>query len=68
MFELGTKEIIIVAAVALFVFGGKKIPELTKGLTDSVRNIRGALSDDVESEEDTPVKSKSKPNAKKKKK
>ena len=45
MFNLGTKEIIIVAVVIVFLFGSKKIPELTKGIADAVRHVRGAFDD-----------------------
>ena len=48
MFNIGTKEIIIIAAVAILLFGGKKIPELTKGVADSIRHVRGAFKDDGE--------------------
>ncbi|HJD53642.1 MAG TPA: twin-arginine translocase TatA/TatE family subunit, partial [Candidatus Avibacteroides avistercoris] len=32
MFGLGTGEIILIVIVVLLLFGGKKIPELMKGL------------------------------------
>ena len=48
MFNIGTKEIIILAAVVLVLFGGKKIPELTKGIVDSVKQIGGAFKDEDE--------------------
>ncbi len=47
MFGLGTKEIIIIAAVIVLLFGSKKIPELTKGIADAIKHIRKAFSDDV---------------------
>ena len=37
--NLGTGEIIIIALVVLLLFGGKKIPELMKGLGKGVRNF-----------------------------
>ena len=46
MFNIGTKEIIIIAVVIVLLFGGKKIPELTKGIVDSVKQIGGAFKDD----------------------
>ena len=45
MFGLGTKEIIIIAAVAILLFGAKKIPELAKSIVDSIKYIRGAFKD-----------------------
>ena len=38
--NLGTGEIIIIALVVLLLFGGKKIPELMKGLGKGVRNFK----------------------------
>lgn len=51
MFGLGTKEIIIIAIVLVLLFGSKKIPELTKGIVDAIKHLRGAFKD----EETTPV-------------
>jgi sec-independent protein translocase protein TatA len=43
--SIGTKEIIIIAVIFILLFGAKKIPELSKGLVDSIRHIRGAFKD-----------------------
>ncbi len=45
MFGLGTKEIIIVAAIVVLLFGAKKVPELAKGIGEAVRHIRGGFKD-----------------------
>ncbi len=45
MLGLGTKEIIIIAILALLLFGPKKIPELTKSLGDAIRHLLGAFKD-----------------------
>ncbi|WP_165021250.1 MULTISPECIES: twin-arginine translocase TatA/TatE family subunit [unclassified Dysgonomonas] len=48
--NLGTGEIIIIAIVVLLLFGGKKIPELMKGLGKGVRNFKDGvkgLEDDI---------------------
>ena len=37
---LGTGEIIIIAFAILLLFGGKKIPELMKGIGKGVKNFR----------------------------
>ena len=60
MFNIGTKEIIIIAVVVLLLFGGKKIPELTKGVVDSVKQITGAFKDEDETpkKDDEPKKKK----------
>lgn len=57
MFDLGTKEIIIIAVLIILLFGGRKIPELTKGIADSIRHIRGTFNDD---EDEKPASTKKK--------
>ena len=37
---LGTPEIIIIAFAILLIFGGKKIPELMKGIGKGVKNFK----------------------------
>lgn len=51
MFGLGTKEIIIIAAIIVLLFGAKKVPELAKGIGQAVRHIRGGFKDDVDGED-----------------
>ena len=46
---LGTWEIILIALVILLIFGGKKIPELMKGIGKGMRSFR----EGVEGKEDT---------------
>ncbi|MCK9342899.1 MAG: twin-arginine translocase TatA/TatE family subunit [Massilibacteroides sp.] len=48
--NLGTGEIIIIAIVVLLLFGGKKIPELMKGIGKGVKNFKDGvkgLEDDI---------------------
>ena len=40
---IGTKEIIIVLAVALLIFGGKKLPELARGLARGLRTFKDEM-------------------------
>ncbi len=42
--SLGPGEIILIAMVVLLLFGGKKIPELMKGLGQGVREFNKAKS------------------------
>lgn len=47
---LGTPEIIIIAFAILLLFGGKKIPELMKGIGKGVRNFKEGvkgIEDDI---------------------
>jgi sec-independent protein translocase protein TatA len=53
-FNLGTGEIIIIAIVVLLMFGGKKIPELMKGIGKGVRNFKEGvkgIEDDIKLDE-----------------
>jgi TatA/E family protein of Tat protein translocase len=43
MYGLGTKEIIIIAFIAVLLFGSKKIPELAKSIVDSIKHIKDAF-------------------------
>ena len=46
MGRLGTTEIILIVAVILLIFGGKKIPELMKGLGSGIKEFKNAAKDD----------------------
>ncbi|HKM30592.1 MAG: twin-arginine translocase TatA/TatE family subunit [Bacteroidales bacterium] len=40
---VGATEIIIIALVILLLFGGKKVPELMKGLGKGVKNFKDGM-------------------------
>lgn len=42
MFGLGTTEIILIFGVVLLIFGGKKLPEVARGLGRAMREFRKA--------------------------
>ena len=42
---LGTPEIIIIALVVLLLFGGKKIPELMKGIGKGVKSFKQGMNE-----------------------
>jgi sec-independent protein translocase protein TatA len=52
--NLGTGEIIIIALVVLLLFGGKKIPELMKGLGKGVKSFKDGLNEVEKQIEETP--------------
>ena len=45
LFSLGAPEIILIALVVLLIFGGKKIPELMRGLGKGVTSFKKGLKD-----------------------
>ena len=45
---LGFPEILIIALVAILLFGGKKVGDLGKGLGEGIRNFKSALKGDDE--------------------
>ena len=49
---IGTWEIIIIALVVLLLVGGKKIPELMRGLGKGVKSFKSGLKEEDEPEED----------------
>ncbi|PKL82918.1 MAG: twin-arginine translocase TatA/TatE family subunit [Ignavibacteriae bacterium HGW-Ignavibacteriae-3] len=46
MGNLGPTEIILIVLVLLLLFGGKKIPELMKGLGDGIRQFKKGMSEE----------------------
>ena len=60
MFGLGGTEILVIALVVLLLFGGKKIPELMKGLGTGVKSFKDGMkgvTDIDEEKEEKEVKS-----------
>ena len=54
--EIGMPQILLILAIVLLLFGGKKIPELMKGLGSGVKEFKKAAKDDTsetKKEEDT---------------
>ena len=47
----GGMEWILIAFVVLLLFGGKKIPELAKGLGSGIKNFKKAVKDDDDTQD-----------------
>ena len=47
---IGGGEIVIIAIVVLLLFGGKKIPELMRGLGKGVRSFKDGMNDNADGE------------------
>lgn len=52
MFGLGFQELLVILAIILVLFGGKKLPELSKSIGQSIKDIRkGFTEEDKEKSE-----------------
>ena len=45
LFGIGMQEILVLAFVVLLLFGGKKIPELMKGLGKGVKSFKEGMNE-----------------------
>lgn len=55
---LGMSEVLVIALVVLLFFGGKKIPELMRGLGKGVRSFKEGMNNMEKEIEEEPVKKK----------
>ena len=46
MGRFGVTEILVILALVLLLFGGKKIPELMKGIGSGIKEFKNAAKDD----------------------
>ncbi len=44
--SIGLPELLVILVVAVFLFGGKKIPDLAKGLGEGIKNFKHALKEE----------------------
>lgn len=43
-------QVVVIVLIVLLLFGGKKIPELAKGMGSGIKNFKKALKEDEEEE------------------
>ena len=48
MGSIGFPELLMILLIALLVFGGKRLPEMARGLGAGIRDFKRALQDDTE--------------------
>jgi len=44
--NLGPMELVHILGVALLLFGGRKLPELAKGMGEGIKNFKNALKEE----------------------
>lgn len=49
---LGLPELLIVLAIVVLIFGANRLPQLGKGLGQSIRNFKGGLREGEKEEKD----------------
>lgn len=54
--SLGFWEIMLILVVIAFLFGGKKLPELGRGLGEGIRNFKRAISREKEGEKKKDIR------------
>ncbi len=50
---IGATEVILIVAVILLIFGGKKIPELMRGLGQGIKEFKNAKEGKTEEKDDS---------------
>lgn len=51
---IGTSELLLIAALVLLLFGGKKLPEMMKGLGQGVRSFKDGMKEISDPDNDEP--------------
>lgn len=54
--NIGFQEILVLALIVLLLFGGKKIPELMKGLGKGVKSFKDGVNGKLDDEQEEPKK------------
>lgn len=58
MGPIGIPELVLVFVILLLIFGGRKIPELARGLGTGIRNFKESLQGESQSEDQDEKKDK----------
>jgi len=52
MFGLGAQELLLILLIALFFFGGEKLPDIAKGLGQGLREFKRASEERIDNEDE----------------
>ena len=52
MFGLGAQELVLILLIALFFFGGEKLPDIAKGLGQGLREFKRASEGKTDNEDE----------------
>ena len=50
---IGSTELLLISGIALLLFGGKKLPEMMRGLGEGVREFKKGVNDAKETDENS---------------
>lgn len=55
---VGTPELLIILVIILLLFGGSKLPQLSRSIGSSIKELRKGIDDGVNSNDESPEKTK----------
>ncbi len=47
MFGMGFEELLVILAIILVLFGGTKLPELSRSISQAIKELRSGFSDNI---------------------
>ena len=65
---IGTTELLLISGIALLLFGGKKLPEMMKGLGQGVQSFKKGMKEPLAGEDDEEALSEDKQTGKEREK
>jgi sec-independent protein translocase protein TatA len=60
--SLGIWEILLILLIVALLFGGKKLPDLGRGLGEGIKNFKNSLTKDKDKQEDQSISANEKNN------